>query len=65
MGKVSFASSRKIYQILKIGNDIPKHNYAYRIPALKLSKAMTFLQESLLVKPGVFRDVRIEDHVLV
>ena len=24
---------------------------------------MAFLQESLLVKPGVCRDVRIEDHV--
>lgn len=42
MGKVCFASSRKIYQTLKIGNEIPKHNYAYRIPALKLSKIWHF-----------------------
>jgi len=38
---------------------VPKHNYTYQIDSTKLSTAITFLQESLCVKPGVTRDVRI------
>ena len=59
MGKVQFASLRKVFQVLKRGRGVPKHNYTYRIDSTKLSTAITFLQGSLCVKPGVTRDVSI------
>jgi len=59
MGKVQFTSLRKVFQVLKRGRGVPKHNYTYRIDSTKLSTAITFLQESRCVKPGVTRDVRI------
>ena len=59
MGKNQFASLREVFQVLRSGRGVPKQNYTYRIDPIKLSTAMTFLQESLCVKPGVTRDVRI------
>ena len=59
MGKVQFASLRKVFQVLQKGGGIPKHNYSYRIDSGKLVTAIAFIQESLLMKPGVARDARI------
>ena len=36
MGKVQFASLRKVFQVLKRGRGVPKHNYTYRIDSIKL-----------------------------
>lgn len=62
-GKVRFASLRKTFGALCQGSEVPKHNYSYRIDPGRLSAAVSFLQESLLVKPGVCRDVKIGGHL--
>ena len=54
---------RKTFEILKSGKDIPKKKYSYRINFNKLANAMTFIQESLQVKPGVVRDVNIVGNI--
>ena len=59
MEKDQFASSREVFQVLRRGRGVPKQNYTHQIDSIKLSTAMTFLQETLCVKPGVTRDVRI------
>ena len=59
MGKVQFASLRKVFQVLKRGREVPKHNYTYRIDSSKLSTAMSFIQGGICVRLGVVRDVRI------
>ena len=58
MGKVQFASLREVFQVLKRGRGVPKQNYMYRIDSTKLSTAITFLQESLCLKPGDTREVK-------
>lgn len=63
MGKVQFATIRKIFEVMKQGRDVPKNNYTYRIDSNKLSTAVVFLQQSLLVKPGVLRDVTISGNI--
>ena len=59
LGKLKFASSRKVFEVLKRGRGVPKHNYKYRIDSTKLSTAISFIQGSLCVKPGVVRDVNV------
>jgi hypothetical protein len=63
MGKVKFASLRRTFAILAMGNDVPKHNYTFRIDAAKISPVITYLQESLQVKPGYVRDINVAGHV--
>eukprot|EP00559_Dactyliosolen_fragilissimus_P007958 CAMPEP_0184871406 /NCGR_PEP_ID=MMETSP0580-20130426/40701_1 /TAXON_ID=1118495 /ORGANISM="Dactyliosolen fragilissimus" /LENGTH=1005 /DNA_ID=CAMNT_0027374063 /DNA_START=1121 /DNA_END=4139 /DNA_ORIENTATION=- len=63
IGKVHFASLRRIYNILLDGKNVPKHDYSYRIDSNKLSTAIRFIQDSLCVKPGVVRDVNIAGHL--
>ena len=63
MGKKKFMSLRKTYDILCRGIELPKHNYSFRIDSGKLVTAITFLRESLRVKPGLSRDVSIAGHV--
>ena len=52
MGKEKFASLRKTYNILRNGLEIPKQNYTFLIDAHKVPIAISYLQESLNVKPG-------------
>ena len=63
MGRVHFTSLRKVFQVLRSGKEIPKCVYSYRIDSIKLATTVNFIQGSLLVKPGVVRDVRIGGHV--
>lgn len=63
MGREKFSSLRKTFKILKSGCDIPKHNYTFRIDAHKISNAISFLQESLQVKPGSSHNVCVAVHL--
>ena len=63
IGKVFYSSLQKTFEILKSGEDIPKEKYSYRINSNNLANAMTFIQESLQVKPGVVRDANIVGNI--
>lgn len=63
MEKAKFTSLRKTYSILVSGKDIPKHDYTFRVDAAKIAPSISFLQESLQVKPGYVRDVNVAGHV--
>ena len=63
VGKVNFASLRKLYGALAEGNSITTYNYTYRIDSKKISTDVRFIQDSLCVNPGVMRDVTISGHL--
>lgn len=63
MGKVIFASLRKIYIIIRNGGEIPKHNYTFCIDGSKVTHAIEFLQESLEIKSGCTRNVCVSGHM--
>ena len=63
MGKYQFTSLREVFMVLREGNNVLKYNYTYKIDSNKLATAISFLQESLLVKSGVTHDVWISRHI--
>ena len=60
MGRYKFTSLRKTYSILESGNSIPVHSYTYRVDAMKIQTCMSFLQECILLKYVVTRDITLE-----
>ena len=63
MGKQNFSSLRKTYNIIKTGDSLPRHNYTFRIDSNKICNSISFLQESLQVKPGCTRNVKVAGHL--
>lgn len=56
VGRVPFALLPKVFSKLKKGRKVQKHNYKFRVDFKKLVTAISFLQESLLIKPSIARD---------
>jgi hypothetical protein len=42
---------------------VPKHDYTYRIDSAKLNSAIQYAQQSLNVKPGVMRNIKVAGHI--
>lgn len=63
MGSEKFSSLRKTYKVLRSGKSVPRHNYTFRIDAEKIENTISFLQESLQLKPGCTRNVKVGGHL--
>ena len=63
MGQVKCNSLRKTSNVICNGKDIPKYNYTFRVDEDKLITSIHFLQESLQIKPGTTRNVKVSGHI--
>ena len=62
MGKVKYALLWKTFTILSSGEILQKHNYTFRIDAIKVVSLMQHLREKLQLRAGRLRNVTIAGH---
>lgn len=63
MGIFQSVFLRKVFEALEEGKDVLRHKCMYWVDYNKLATAMSFIQDSLVVIPGVVGDVSFAGQV--
>lgn len=63
IGERKFASLRRTHDIIQDGMSPPKHDYTYRVSVRVLQLAMEFMMDTLQLRPGATRTVKVDGFV--